>query len=78
MTQPTTARPITIEYALVEVTGGMDPKPLPHCGSWYSDRYYTDNLCGHRAAVEAAARVTEHAGGEYDVVEVRRFHRTGR
>jgi hypothetical protein len=71
---PAEAPAETVEYALVEVDGDVQ-RPLPHCGSWYTDRYYTNDLTGRDAAVAAAARVAEHAGGQYAVVEVRRFAR---
>lgn len=64
----------TIEYGLAEVVAG-EQRPLPQCGSWYTDRYYTDDLTGVDAALAASRRVADQAGGTYVVVELRRFAR---
>lgn len=50
-------------------------RPLPHCGSWLTDRYYTNDLRGYAAAQAAATRVAEQAGGIYRVQAVRTFRR---
>jgi hypothetical protein len=66
----------TSEYVLAEVVAGQ-ARVLPGCGSWYSDRYYTDNLTGDLAVWEALDRVQASVPAEYTVMRVRVFERGG-
>jgi hypothetical protein len=69
------AEPVEVtEYEIAERVGGTW-RPLPGCGSWYTDRYYTDDLTGRAAADAALARVADVVPGTYRVQIARRFLR---
>lgn len=74
MTSTTTAPRTATEYGIAERVAG-DLRPLPQCGTWYTDRYYTDDLTGRDAAEAALARVAATAPGTYEVYTVRTFLR---
>lgn len=70
----TNATATVTEYMLAEVTPtGL--QLLPQCGSWYTDRYYTNDHAGDVAVWYAADRVEAQAGGKYTVVAVSEFER---
>jgi hypothetical protein len=72
----TVAQPVT-EYVIAERCGSSWVF-LPQCGSWYTDRYYADNLSGEAAAEAALARVAATVPGEYRVQSARTFTRPAR
>ena len=69
----TAPQPVS-EYVIAEVVDGKQRR-LSQCGSWYSDRHYTDDLTGHAAATAAAERVAAQVPGEYVVLTERTFTR---
>lgn len=69
-----TNAPIVTEYMLAERVAG-ELTLLPHCGSWYTDRYYSDDKMGLDAAYAARDRVASVAEGDFTVVHVRDFRR---
>lgn len=64
----------TTEYGLAELVAG-EWRPLPQCGSWYTDRHYADDLTGRAAAEAALASVAALVPGTYRVDELRTFTR---
>lgn len=62
------------EYMLAERVAG-ELTLLPHCGSWYTDRYYTGDKMGLDAAYAALDRVASVTEGDFTVVHVRDFRR---
>lgn len=65
----------TTEYGLAELVAG-EWRPLPQCGSWYTDRHYADDLTGRAAAEAALASVAALVPGTYRVDELRTFTRS--
>ena len=73
-------RPETVEYGIAERRIDRDqPLYRADLGSWYSDRYYTNDLMGREAAEAAIARVLDDLGDPdgdvFEVIELRRFTR---
>jgi hypothetical protein len=68
---------VVTEFEIRERVDG-DWKPLPHCGSWLTDRFYTDDLIGREAAEAALARVAAAVPGDYRVFVVRSWVRESR
>lgn len=63
------------EYGISELVEG-EWMPLPHAGSWYTDRWYANDLTGRAAAEAAIARVGAAVPSTYRVTEIRTFVRT--
>lgn len=66
------------EYMIAERTRDGREVVLPHCGSWYSDRWYGeggDALTGDAAVWHAVQRVADTTPGMYTAVQVRTFDR---
>lgn len=64
------------EYMLAERVDGKGWVPLPQCGSWFTDRYYTGDRQGADAAWAALDRVRAEVPGTYTVIAVGTVQRT--
>jgi hypothetical protein len=74
MTDPAVTDARVTEFALAELVGDTW-RPLTQAGSWYTDRYYADDLTGRAAAEAALDRVAAAVPGTYRVDELRTFTR---